>query len=451
MKRFAALFRPILLVGVYLIAFANTARPETRLYVRQTCPSGNVVTAEIAAAAAAIIPALLDKSIGAVATAIRKASEESKKSIAAEHNDHFYTGIIENGSIKVSQGFVCLILVDGKFGKPLLKKDGAPIVAGDGPFESDSKNLDQTEKKGKRAEVMKFLKRVGLRNEPSLYFEGVFKVSKDESAFRVVPNLLHYPKHLASWSWGRKFESVITISMYPPSNESEAKSFSVGVISLGNVVGKSWASSTELPDVQTRWMSFPPIPASTKAIVAEIQALDLALSDISQQVSDAESELSSSTGKDADALKKAIRDGKRKIELIQVKKTKAQSTSAKVFLNFLPYTTRVELVETRKASKFLALVADLLDAGKDPAKDAVISAMTPKDESAKTTQQESAELAATEARHAVETAELVLSVTDPKDNVKLLAAGQAVALRRLEANAAYRKAGWPIPYPGAQP
>ena len=61
------------------------------------------------------------------------------------------------------------------------------------------------------------------------------------------------------------------------------------------------------------------------------------------------------------------------------------------------------------------------------------------------------EMAAVTARQAVETAELELATTPAGDRAKRLAARQKVRLKQLEANAAYREAGWPAPYPDARP
>lgn len=198
-------------------------------------------------------------------------------------------------------------------------------------------------------------------------------------------------------------------------------------------------------------MSYPAPSPEAKAAIAEIQASYSLLKTVDAEIADLAAIL---PGKAGDK-EREIKD---KVVVLQLKQARLTSQLSdlsekyeKTLKLFLPYTLRVEMIETRKASKFLATVADILDGVKDPAKQAVAKAIDPGDPKAEAKLQEQVELAAVQARQAVELAELELLTVDRSDGKKLLAAQQTLVIRRLEANAAYRAASWPIPYPSPQP
>ncbi|MDD5388342.1 MAG: hypothetical protein PHD37_03295 [Gallionellaceae bacterium] len=457
---------------------ANTY--TVRAAVTPNCPISNEKRESVVGAVlAAIAPTLVEKAVDWAAASAKAAgdSKSSSAEIATTYTNMYITDAA--GNLNFAQGFGCLVIVAGDFGK------------------SDQKRLTGTWKNDTLI-ISKL-----LASDPRIYIEMAVNPTQDGSHFVLIPKYLYFDKPAES-SWFRNDTRAVNLSlsffrsqekepfasaniMFPrltaPTNldmkEEDVYSLSTGYLAAYPIddriketlaaekanMDKSKVEDEKVAQIKNVIESGKEAETSLQRFIAENDNQKRhVLMGYQKPFEDALSALCKTAVKQKvertncpddlywkeeelryiTSLLKAISDGKSFTQPNSTNKKAKQADEKKL----VGYTTiQVSMVETRDGNAFLKLVGDVLDGSKAEIKAAATEQLPGKRKDAKEKEQtdnENLVIAAAGELAAVKKLEAkVAQETDPVEKGSLEA---DLLVAKIKANQAYRKAGIKQPY-----
>ena len=442
-------------------AKANDEVSEGRVLTFGKCPVSQAASVEFAPIAAllfkVIAPIVVDKAIDLAANAATAAGNSTTTTLAiASYQGNFYRGL-EDGSVALNKALGCIVFLRGTI-------QDKEVVPADGWRQSGIGTVGRL---------------VGLAGNPGFYLESTIEVSSDKSFFRLVPQYLYYGKAMTESSWRPSARGVAAhISM---SSAGEAEPCASALLSFPSLQPDTEFQKNFLLGRASNWM---PMPVKTDRTTKQLENFvqhqqklkeyEVASAPptpkipptlLEQQLEAARTKLCArllTEKKDDDSCPRDMALARQNISELQkdiaVEKNRLPAAKALSNLkaekldpieNLLPFNINVSMTESAAGSDFLKFVGSVLKDAKPGINEAVkakLDARSPESKAATQAAQDTAYVAAIEAKTGVEK-KLIDIASEKSEDEKAKLELDLVKLKLL-ANIAYRKAGLPEPYPG---
>jgi hypothetical protein len=309
-------------------SFQSELRVETRVYVRRQCilsefdfkepkPNGNAPAFPVLASI--FVPILIEKALGAISAALKKAGSEETLRDSGRLPTYLYqlsrTGVNKGFSLNPNLG--CVLVVRGSFTSPDPEDFSSIKFTRPGVFSDDDEESENNR-----------LRRLHDAHIPisklAMVYEAAIKTSNEKTALYYEGRFLEVKSFQGSRSSSSR-AGVVSIAIYAPGAKEGESVLSLELVNLGEVKkGVIWGPN-ELKSQRSSWLG--------------------------------------GLGISEDVLKA--------IEKLQPDKDNPNSP-----LLVMPVTLEGMFVETDKGSKALQFIAEVLDAGKGDVSKAISGALT---------------------------------------------------------------------------
>lgn len=440
------------------LADENDTFRQTRAWVTGKCPvaDSGVPEATFASALAVLLPGVIDKGIDLLAGSLKAAGADSTTPPQLAAADGFFY-LFDGAKLRQHAKLKCLIVARGEFA-------------------SSGQDIQQLD-----SDMRTFARAYSMAKAPEFLVEARFKFSDDGRFFRLEPVTLWYAKPIESSFFSRDVRSAaLTMSFYKPGTKEAFASGQMVFPEMHPPSGSSPGRRYESDMLRASFTPWMPVYPEGDATLAEVAAAKAQYDQLTKAA--AAPTQPPMRPKDADDTKLASErealcklaetrkttEATCPIDLVDKRATftslqawadartrsfeaheKLKGAQRQTTVNDLAlFQLQLSMTETRKGSELAKFLGSVLDASKkDLADELKASLPQVKDAAEKKAleQQEQLDLAALNARIAVEKKQLEIATQTDETKRKVLEI-ELPALKQ-SANIAYRKAGKAIPYP----
>ncbi|MHB8883229.1 MAG: hypothetical protein ACYC69_17185 [Thermodesulfovibrionales bacterium] len=419
----------------------------------------------------AILPKAIDVAVDTAAAALKTAAAKDEQSCPVHTNSFFYE--VQGDDIIAADDRKCLIIYSGDFGEP---------AGADGFSFKDFP--------GKQAER---LRELGMTDDPRFYFEALIEFDPKKygrNLFRLVPQYLYYREFMKESILSSKRDLVLSIA-FNDANKSDAsmKTFAATSFTFRDLPERTVLDQKYLQHLVSDWMPVMPegkikditeLLTGLKAKKEELQRLGYqapASEEEQKKLREIDAYIRQLCGMQPDTKKKPdeaclergffpdeVTELKWKIEkataelnAIRSKESLKEQISAlrekaDLLKPFGYYTIDATIVETRRANKFLAFLAEIADRSKDDIRKELKAEWVPaeREKAAETerSRQDDAAIAILKAdKDVAEKQESLDKLKPTASKSERIKAENDLKIAKINANAAYRNAGKAEPYP----
>lgn len=215
----------------------ETVSYETRVYIKERCPISPVPEAQkelIPALAAIFIPLLIEKALGGIGGALKKAGAEKTERDSGRLPTSLYrlTKTKEKSTLAINPDFGCVVVVRGVFDKPGASKD------------ADYKD-DETVARLRSGDIPV--------NDLAAVYEAAVKYSDDKTALRYMSTHFEMRKFQGSRS-SKKRGVVVSISIVGAGAKEGEPVLSLALVNLGEVTAGAVMDSDKLSSKEGSWL-----------------------------------------------------------------------------------------------------------------------------------------------------------------------------------------------------
>lgn len=227
-----------------------------RLLLTSNCLTDT--TYGVSAYLAPLIPGVIDSVVGSIVGAVKKAGDDSTKTVVVNESDFFY--VLNTQKKLFEPKYKCLTIIIGSTKDD--PKRSAPQAGGDdGAF----KNAIQAIANGYSdyAAEIDLLAELRVENAP------------DNTTFRLVANSLYIGKYIHKARSDRARNYLVTVDLRRPNTEDGKAYVSIALPVLTGAEHESYFGATTLHEmgIRSRWVPYPPLSDAVKAQLAAYKEL----------------------------------------------------------------------------------------------------------------------------------------------------------------------------------